>query len=125
VKSSPLRRKTALRNGSTLKRVTPLDSRSTLAPESPTRRGERAARAAVIAATHARSGYRCEARLLVPEVECAGRLDCDEVMGRGRRPGGHLDVTNTQSLCRAHHDWKDAYPIRARELGLSKSYGDE
>lgn len=87
---------------------------------SPKRAAEAKARAAVIASTHERSGWRCEARDLVPEVTCWGRLDCDESAPRSLYPGGHLDLDDTQSLCRAHHTFKELNPERARALGLMR-----
>lgn len=66
------------------------------------------------------ANHECAARTLVPEVTCWGVLDVDEVQGRGVRPGGHLDGTNVQVLCRAHHNWKHEHPARAHELGLTR-----
>ena len=96
----------------------PRKPRRRLPFQSAARRAEQQARRDVVAATHARSGYRCEARDLVPEVRCAGPLDCDEKAPRGRYPGAHLDPTVTQSVCRAHHGWLDLHPTEAMERGL-------
>ena len=80
-----------------------------------------------------RAGYRCEAIERVPEVRCwsperdgFGRfwLDVDEVVGRGVKPGGHLDPDNCQALCRAHHDWRTGNPTEARARGLRKTSTD-
>jgi len=98
----------------------PKSKRSRISPVSPKRQAEKDERRAVIDATHARSGGRCEARELVPEVECGGPLDCDELAPRSLYPGGHLDLTNTQSLCRRHHDWKETHPTEATARGLMR-----
>ena len=65
-----------------------------------------------------RSGGQCVAKDLVPEIDCWGPLDADEVAPRSARPGGHLIADNVQMLCRAHHDWKHAYPNEAAARGL-------
>lgn len=86
--------------------------------QSKKRRDEQERRAEIIRLTHKRSGGKCEAREFVPEVECAGRLDCDERIGRGVYPGAHLDIDVTMSCCRRHHDWIGANPREANERGL-------
>lgn len=96
----------------------PKSKRRGLPFESKKRRQERDFRNEVIRLTHKRSGGRCEARELVPEVECGGRLDCDERVGRGVYPGAHLDIDVTMSCCRRHHDWIGANPKKANERGL-------
>lgn len=70
------------------------------------------------AAALERSGGRCEAALIVPEVRCAGPLDADERKSRGVNPGGHLDPDNVQILCRAHHEWRTRNPAEASARGL-------
>ena len=67
-----------------------------------------------------RDAYKCVAKHLVPEVECWGPLDVDEIMPRGRG-GDWLDVDNCQTLCRMHHDWKHLHPAEATTLGLTRS----
>jgi len=106
-RSAPLQRRTPLARGGPLPR------------ESAKTKRERPDRMRVQEVTRARHGGVCEAKDLVPEVRCWGPVDVDEIAPRGRRPGGHLDDTNTQCLCRAHHDWKHAHPRRALELGLT------
>lgn len=101
-----------------------LARRTRLKPVSAKRRAEAPARARVVAVTKERAGHRCEARELVPEVECGGQFDTDEIKGRGVNPGGHLDDTNTQLLCRRHHDWKTTHPMEARRRGLRKRATD-
>ena len=95
-------------------------ARSNLKPQSDRRRGETSARKAVRDATIARVGGRCQAAQIVPEIDCWGPLDVDEVIGRGVKPGGHLDESNTQALCRAHHGWKHENPAEARRRGLRR-----
>lgn len=84
---------------------------------SPKRRESLAERRRVRELVLARDGG-CVAAGLVPSVKCAGPLDVDEIVPRGVRPGGELDPTNCQVLCRAHHRWKHANPIAAHDVGL-------
>ncbi len=95
-------------------------ARSGLAAMSPKRRGQTRRRREVREAALARAGYCCEAADLVLDVACAGPLDVDEVEARGVNPGGHLDLENTQVLCRAHHEWRHAHPEKAEALGLRR-----
>lgn len=76
------------------------------------------------AATKTRAGHRCEAAEIVPEIECWGRLETDEIASRGIHPGGHLDLGNTQALCSAHHRWRTENPAQARERGLRIAAAD-
>jgi hypothetical protein len=108
--------------------------RQPIQPQSAKRRAEKPRRDEVRRATVERAGYRCELAAAVPEVECwsperdtLGRwwLDVDEVVSRGVRPGGHLDPTNTQAACRAHHDWRAANPREARRRGLRRRSTDQ
>ncbi len=93
--------------------------RTRLAPRSPKRLGEQGARWAVIAAVHLRDRT-CRGESVVPEVECGGRLDVDEITPRGVRPGAHLEVDECQLLCRRHHDWKHAHAVEAERRGLRR-----
>lgn len=101
-----------------MKRSQPLRSSSRLPARSARRIAEQAERDAVREETLRRAGWRCEAKDLVPEVRCWGPLDCDERAPRGIAPGSHLDLNNTQALCRAHHEWKHSYPEEAHDRGL-------
>lgn len=67
-----------------------------------------------------RAGYQCQAREVWPDVECAGGLDGDEIVPRGRG-GDPLDPENVQILCRAHHNAKHDHPAEAERLGLTRS----
>lgn len=89
-----------------------------LPQESAKRKAERPARQAVRQTTLDRAGYRCAAADIVPEIDCAGPLDVDERKSRGVNPGGHLDESNTQILCRAHHRWRTEHPDEAWKRGL-------
>lgn len=111
---TPLRRGKPLAGGSTLRRGGPLPA------ESVKRKAERPVRAAVRAERLYRAGGRCCMVQLVPEVQCWGPLDVDEIKSRGVNPGGHLDVENTQLACRAHHQWRTEHPELAHERGLRK-----
>lgn len=79
---------------------------------------ERPIRLDVRKETIMRAGGECEAKHIVPEVECWGPLDVDEITARGTNPGSHLNGNLTQALCRAHHNWKDHYPAEAERRGL-------
>lgn len=91
-----------------------------IAPMSDKRANERDERFTVRASTAARAGHLCEMIDAVPEIRCSGpATDTDEIQGRGVNPGGHLDPSNTQYACRAHHRWKTENPAEARERGLT------
>lgn len=92
--------------------------RSQLRRMSEKRKQEKPDRDRVTAKTLKRAGYRCEMAPLVPEVECTGGLDIDEIVPRGVYPGGHLDDSNTQAGCRAHHRWKTDHDAEAHRRGL-------
>lgn len=68
-----------------------------------------------------RAGHRCLMESIAGVI-CGGPLDVDEIVPRGRRPGGHLDADNVQVLCRLDHGWKHTEPNHATALGL---YGAE
>lgn len=98
-----------------------------LAPVSAKREAERDEREAVRQRTFNRDGRRCVAHEFVPLVPCpeesrSAPLQCDEIQGRGREPGSHLDDTKTQTLCWKCHTLKTNYPRVAGLLGL---YGRE
>lgn len=69
-------------------------------------------------ATFDRDNHRCVAAGFTPDVPCLPGIECDEIQGRGRRPGSHLDATATQSLCRICHLLKTDHPWLAGMLGL-------
>lgn len=59
----------------------------------------------------------CAASEIVPEVQCAGKLDPHEPLTRAR--GGSItDPGNLLWICRQHHSWLHAHPERAHEVGL-------
>lgn len=101
-----------------MERRTPLRRTGRLKPVSDRRRAEGPARDAVRARTLSRAGWKCQAAEIVPEIECWGPLDTDERKSRGVNPGGHLDDSNTQALCRAHHTWRTDEPEEAWKRGL-------
>jgi len=116
-----MKRSTPLKATEAPLRRTPMKRGSAIKPFSKKRAGERDQRQKVIEETMRRSGGRCQAADLVPEVKCWGPLDTDEVVGRGVYPGAHLDADNTQTLCRAHHTWKHEHPRLAAERGLRRA----
>jgi 5-methylcytosine-specific restriction endonuclease McrA len=94
--------------------------RSPLRRVSTKRQDERLERDRVVQRALVRARWACEATAIVPEVECGGHLDVDEIVPRGVYPGGHLDIDNVQALCRRHHIWKHDYPEEAVRRGLRK-----
>jgi hypothetical protein len=95
---------------STLRR-TPLNARSAKA--------QQVARARVPfkAGLIAERGATCEARELVPDVDCWGPLDAHE--RRRRSQGGDvLDGANVALVCRGHHEWIGGFPVAAHAVGL-------
>jgi hypothetical protein len=115
---SVLVRRTPLRRGGALKRT------GFLKRESRKRQAERDARHAVRQETLERDRWRCVAADLDTGIPCGGPLEVDEIVSRARRPGGHLDPTNTQVTCRSHNQWKENEPVRAIELGLARHSWD-
>lgn len=108
-----------LASGKALERTTtPARSRTPVRPVSAKRAAESEQRRLVREATFARDGYRCVASGFVPGLPCLPGLECDEMQGRGREPGSHLDVAATQSLCPVDHLLKGSYPRIAGLLGL-------
>lgn len=66
----------------------------------------------------ARRDRGCRARLLVPEIRCAGPHDPHEIIPRSAWRQGIYDRDNVIEVCRAHHRWIDREVTRAHELGL-------
>lgn len=119
MKRVPLRR-TSIRHRAD---STPLASRrAPLRRQSAKRAAEAPARAEVVRLAKERDGHRCVAERFAPNTRCAGRLEVDEMQGRGRQPGSHLNLEATQTLCSTDHLLKSNYPRLAGLLGL---YGVE
>jgi 5-methylcytosine-specific restriction endonuclease McrA len=112
-----LERRRPLRRGKPLDRGPGPQRRSRIRHTSGKRRAETDLRRSIVEAARERDGG-CVAFLLVPEVSCFGPLDGDEIIARSAWPGGHLILSNVQTLCRAHHDWKHDHPEEAHERGL-------
>jgi 5-methylcytosine-specific restriction endonuclease McrA len=117
-------RRVALNRQGRLKSGGPLRRVAAIHRESRKRQAERDARRQVRETTLARNGWRCVAADLDTGVPCGGPLEVDEIVSRARRPGGHLDVANTQVLCARHNVWKETEPERAIELGLARHSWD-
>lgn len=91
-------------------------------------RAKRASRAHVVERVKARDGYECQAFLrvlpimdrFVGPVTCAGPLDVHEIVPRSVWPDGELVDENCVTVCRRHHEFIDANPKLAREIGLHK-----
>lgn len=65
-----------------------------------------------------RDGYRCQAAEVVPHVRCRGRLDPHHLKKQSTSPSTRLDDDNVRWVCRGHHDWIEANPVAAHEVGL-------
>ena len=99
-------------------------------PISEKRAGEQPARREVVRQALERDGYRCQfwehcdrAGVWtpfgpVPPLPCSATLDVHEVIPRSVWAKGHLELSNTVTLCRAHHDWVGDHPAAAHKLGL-------
>jgi hypothetical protein len=115
---TPLKAKTPLKSNSTLKSTKPLGRESTK------RKAERPDRQRVREITLKRANYQCQLARLVPDVECWGPLDVDEIAARGVAPGSHLNEDVTIAVCRRHHDWRTQHPAEAYELGARITGGE-
>lgn len=138
-RGKPLARRTPLKPGKPLKRTAfkrklPSDPvarkrsshsgqvghpkpRKGLPAESAKRKAERPARARVRREVHERDGG-CVAARFGLTGQCAGPLDVNELVRRGRWRAGYLVADNCVVLCRRHHDWVTTHVLEARALGL-------
>lgn len=91
--------------------------RRPISPVSAKRLAEAPARTAVREAAIARD-RRCVASDFVLSVPCTEWLEVDEMQGRGRQPGSHLDLDAVQCLCGPCHRLKTDEPRLAGLLGL-------
>lgn len=97
----------------------PMPPRKTWMPRiSVKRRANLAQRNRVRQDVHVRDDYRCQARDLVPHVECRGILDVHEVRRRSQDPGAWLNEDLCLTVCRTHHQWAHDHPADAYEVGL-------
>lgn len=119
-RKTQLRRTEMRRNPSTLARSALGTRRTRIKPMSDRTRAEIPQRQEVRGRALAAAGYRCSMADKVPEIECGGPLDVDEIKSRGVNPGGHLDDDNVQVACRLHHIWRTEHPAEAHARGLRK-----
>lgn len=117
-RGGPLRRGPGPKTRKPLRRVEPLRAQSAR------RKAEAPTRAAVRQEVLDRDGHRCQAAGIPEAGPCWGPLDVDEIVSRARRPGGHLDPSNCQALCRGHNGWKEDHPEAALRLGLARHSWD-
>jgi hypothetical protein len=104
-----------------LERGKPLRRKVRIRARSPKTVAEAPARKAVRERALERAGHQCEARDVWPEIDCWGPLDVDEITARGVRPGSHLEDSQTQVLCRGHHEARHRYVLEASRRGLRRS----
>jgi hypothetical protein len=93
-------------------------------PQSPKRRSQQATRDAVIEAVLDRDRG-CRGVGLIPNHVCGfipGRkaLEVHEVIPRSAWAEGYLVESNCVALCAVAHNWVDANPSAAHEVGLHK-----
>lgn len=105
-----------IRRRSPLKRGVPLVRKTPLRQRSKKRRAEERERADLRARVIERDGG-CVVASMIAFARCAGPLDVDEIVSRGRG-GSYLDDANTQTLCRRHHEAKHSHTHAASILGL-------
>lgn len=98
--------------------ITPIDRGGRPKGISTKRRERQPERTAVVDAAWERDGGRCQARLYVPSVRCAGQLDPHEIIPRSAWAAGAYVLDNVLMVCRAHHDWIGDNPKLAHEAGL-------
>ncbi|HUO49379.1 MAG TPA: hypothetical protein VMU09_11125 [Acidimicrobiales bacterium] len=108
-------RRSPLKRGKPLKRGAPLRAKHRIKPVSDKRRVEREDYRDAVMEMHARSGWRCAAEALVPEVRCGGPLDPHHVKLRGPH---YADAESLAQVCRRHHDWITTWTREARKRGL-------
>lgn len=78
----------------------------------------------VVDETHVRSGGRCEAWWIAPDVKCSRGVETDEKLPRGRSGGiSQYDASETQSLCRKCHTVKGLEVAASERLGLYGKQG--
>jgi hypothetical protein len=82
------------------------------------RKAETVARQEVCDITAKRAGAQCEAGQGAFGWPCGGPLDTHEIVGRGVRPGAHLEPDITAYVCRTHHSALDVDEDEAYRLGL-------
>lgn len=93
--------------------------RKSLPAQSAKRIGDREQREAVRAATLARANHRCE--------HCGTRdrnLHVHELTTRARKPGSHLDLSETMALCWMCHGRVHDEPAWAESVGLLRHSWD-
>lgn len=96
-----------------------------LRARSPRKADRYAAIAAACGEAIERDGHACQARLLVPEIRCGGKLDPQHVIPQGVRKDLAAEPRNIVACCRRHHDWIGDHPEAARALGLHGFSGDD
>jgi len=67
-----------------------------------------------------RDGDACYAATRVPTVRCQGPLELHHLAPRSVARKLYADKENLRFLCLAHHDWVDAEPALAHEVGLHR-----
>ncbi|HEY3484295.1 MAG TPA: hypothetical protein VGK49_02875 [Ilumatobacteraceae bacterium] len=75
-------------------------------------------RRAVRAEVLERDGFTCQAREVLPDIACEGRLDVHELVRRSQWSEGWLYAPNCKTVCRAHHEFVTARPEVGHAVGL-------
>lgn len=65
-----------------------------------------------------RDGYTCQAREVLPDIACSGRLDVHELVRRSQWSEGWLYASNCVAVCRNHHRFVTTHPEVGHAVGL-------
>lgn len=112
-----------MKPGKSLKRLTPLKSKTQLARTTPMQRASRLTRQAITPRRPKVSPEERHARKVVAEraggrAECCGEYGPTDWSHRvARSRGGKWCPSNGIALCRFHHSWAHSYPAQAQRMG--------
>lgn len=107
-----------------MKRSSPIQRKSQLKRVSDKRRIENAERERTRRIVTKRSGGVCEGRALIATVDpvaasaCKKRADDMHEKRKRSRGGSITDPSNIAHLCRSCHEWTEAEPALATQVGL-------
>lgn len=98
--------------------------RTRLKPRSTSRRLETEQRLDCVDLVLTRARWMCEARDLIPGVQCRGLLVAHEVVQRSVRPGSHLEPLLQVAVCAAHHSHIHDHIAESHANGLLRHSWD-